>query len=136
MRHQIFGRKLNRNYNQRKALFKALLASLIKNKRIITTEAKAKAIRGLIDKTVNQVKNGSLSKRREIIKLFPNEEIVNRLFKEIGPALNGRKGGYTRIIKLKERKGDGAKMVVLEWVVNLKEIKKEVKEEGKKTNKN
>jgi len=130
MRHNVFGRKLNRNIKQRKALFRSLFINLVLKGRIITTEAKAKAVRRLIDKIITQVKKQTLASRRLVLAEIPNKEVFEKLYKEIAPLLKERVSGFTRIIKIGERKGDKAEMVILEWVrqpLNQEENKKNQK---------
>lgn len=100
MRHKVYGKHLGRNKNERTALFKNLIGSLILHGSITTTEAKAKAIKGLVDKVINRPQTFSLSKK-----------IQDKLIKEVVPALKSRTSGYTSLIKLGPRKGDGAMMV-------------------------
>jgi len=121
MRHRVFGKKLNRNYNQRRALFRSLIISLVKNGKIKTTKAKAEAIKPFVDKIVTKVKKGTVSAGRWVFAEIPNKEIAKKLFKEISPMFSGRNSGFTRIIKLGKREGDKAEMVILEWVEELKE---------------
>lgn len=115
MRHNVFGKKLDRNTNQRKALFRSLITSLVKNGKIETTEAKAKAFRSLIEKIITKVKKDNLASRRQVLKIIPNKEIVEKLFKEIGPMFNNISSGFIRIVKTRERSGDNSKMVLVEW---------------------
>jgi len=133
MRHKVFGKKLNRDYKKRQALFKGLITALIEKGRIQTTEAKAKAVKGLIDNLVNKAKRNDLTARRLILARLPNKKIVEKLFKEVVPATGKQKSGFTRIIRLKERKGDGAKMVILEWIYQLA-VKTEKETKGKNQN--
>jgi len=104
-------------------LFRNLIYSLILFEKIKTTKAKAKAIKGLVDRLVNKIKKGDQAAERDVLKFLPKKEIVNKLAKEIVPSLTSRSSGYTRMIKIGEREGDGAAMVMMEWV------KDEVKEE-------
>jgi len=126
MRHRVFGRKLNRNFNQRKALFRSLIIALVNKGRIKTTEAKAKAIRPFVDKIITKVKGGTLKDRRWVLSKIPNKEVVEKLFKEIGLMFSSRNSGFTRIIKIGGRSGDLANMVILEWVENLGGIEDKV----------
>ena len=115
MKKNIFGRKLKRDVNERRALFKALISSLILKERIKTTEAKAKAIKGEVDKIITRVKKrGFLSKRLLADKVLPNA--IDKLIKDIAPRFSSRNGGYTRILRLGKRFGDDAEMVLMEWV--------------------
>lgn len=133
MRHRVFGRKLNRDIKERKALFKSLIISLITYGRIKTTVAKAKAIRGLVEKLVTRTKDGTDSAFRQIASFLTRKEAVEKLTKEIMPRFTNRVGGYVRIRRLKRRSGDNTEEAILEWTVGeeKKEKKKEEKKEGK-----
>lgn len=130
MRHRVMGRKLGRHAKARKALFRNLINSLVKHQEIKTTEAKAKAIKGLVDRFVSRAKKGDLHSRRLVFRYLQNSQMVNKLFDEIAPGFKERPSGFTRIIKLGRRKGDGAMMVKLEFVE--REEKPQVKAEEKK----
>lgn len=110
MRHRVKGRKLGRNSSQRKALFRQLLASLFLKGEIKTTLAKAKAIKGLADKLVTKAKKGSLHQQRLIHSFLQNKTAAQRLMKEIAPGFKKRTSGFTSIIHLGQRRGDGAVM--------------------------
>jgi len=116
MRHQVKGRKLGRSPAHRKALFRNQLSSLVKAERIRTTLQKAKELRPLAEKVVTQGKRDTLHARRRVNRLISDRELVKKLFDEIAPRYHERPGGYTRIIKLGPRKGDGAEMAYLEFV--------------------
>ena len=116
MPHQIAGRHLNRNSSQRKALFKGLVTQVFQHERIETTEAKAKAVRGDIEKIITLAKRGDLHSRRLVLQTVADKKVVDKLFDKIGPRYKDRNGGYTRIIKLGPRHGDAAEMVLLELV--------------------
>jgi large subunit ribosomal protein L17 len=125
---------LGRTSEHRNAMLANLVASLIKHKRVTTTLAKAKAARSVADKMVTLGKKGTVHARRlaaarlhlqgrslelskeERKKWRQNEDVVHILFDQIAPVFKDRKGGYTRIVKLGERRGDVAKMAILEWV--------------------
>ncbi len=130
MRHLKDHRKLSRNQGHRKALLRNLVISLIENERIITTLAKAKEARRLAEKMVTLGKKGTLHHRRLAYRFLTKQAPLKKLFDEISPRFSERNGGYTRIIKLGERKGDGAEMAILEFVdyVFEKKEKKESKE--------
>jgi len=115
MRKRIFGKRLKKNMNQRKALFKGLMRSLALNESIKTTEAKAKAIRGEFEKHITKAKLGEEA-RYHLVKHL-SEDGVDRLIKDIAPRMIGRDGGYTRIVRLGTRVKDNAEMVLLELVV-------------------
>jgi len=129
MRHRIKGKKLNRNSGQRKALKMNLASALLEHERIETTEAKAKFVRGDVEKIITIAKRG-LAKAEETgraevavharriaaSRLNNNRVLVQKLFDELAPRYAERPGGYTRIYKLGPRKGDNADMVLLELV--------------------
>jgi len=116
MRHQKTKRSFGRTTGPRKALLKNLLNSLILYEKIKTTEIKAKEIRPLMEKMVTRAKKDTLANRREIMKTIPTQNAFKKLFEVIGPKYKERKGGYLRIVKLGERKGDNAKMAIIEFV--------------------
>lgn len=115
-KHQVSGKKLNRNTLQRKALFKGLLNSFILKEQIKTTAPKAKAIQGIFDHLVSQGKLGTLHVRRLLHAFLGNQSAVNKLVDEIGPRTGQRKSGFTRITQLGLRKGDNAPIVKIELV--------------------
>jgi len=115
MRKRNKGRILSRPKSQRKALLKSLTNSLFLYGKIKTTEAKAKELRIVVEKSITKAKNNKLSSRRLLVQgLGP--QIVKKVFDEIAPRYITRQGGYTRIIKLGPRKSDGARMVIIELV--------------------
>ncbi len=117
MRHQRKTVKLGRKQGHRDALLSNLAVSLIDHGRIKTTIAKAKAVRPFVEKLVTKAKVGTLHARRmALADLRHNEDAVRKLFKEIGPLNAERKGGYTRITKLGQRRSDASEMAVIEWV--------------------
>ena len=119
MRHQKKGRKLNRTASHRKALFSNLAASLVIHKKIRTTEAKGKELRTYVDRLVTYAKRGDVHGRRLIQKKISGKrgkEIANILIHDIAPAFTDRKGGYTRLIKLNNRKNDNAPVSLVEFV--------------------
>ena len=109
-------RKLGRNSGARRALFKSILTSFFKHGRIETTEAKAKEMRGLVDHLITLAKDGSLHARRQAIARLLDEDVVRKLFNEIGEKYQDRNGGYTRILKLGPRRGDAAPMAIIELI--------------------
>jgi len=115
MRKLKKGRKLSRQKDQRKALLKNLAGQLIMREKIKTTEAKAKEVSGFIEKKITKAKKGDLFARRELARLF-TPGAVKKIIEEIGPRYKEKNGGYTRIIKISPRKGDGAKMAFIEFV--------------------
>ena len=136
MRKNVFGRQFKRDANERKALFKNLLTSLILHERIKTTPAKAKAIRAAADKLITKAKKGGDAALRNLAPDVRHEAVV-KLINDIAPRFVSRQGGYTRIIKLpKNRVADNAPQVFMEWVEKpvalvaqpkVKKIKKENK---------
>ena len=135
MRHQLSGKKLGRNSSQRKALLRSLVTSFVQKERIRTTLSKAKATRPIAEKMITLAKTNSLHTRRQALQYIYNKDAVKKLFEDIGPRFTERPGGYTRIIKLGPRAGDGAEMAILELVgseFKKKEKKKEsIKEKAK-----
>ena len=116
MRHQKKTIKLGRTAEHRKALLANQVCSLIAHQRVKTTLAKAKAVRPLAEKMVTFGKNGSLHARRMALSMLRQKDAVKKLFDEIAPRSAGRNGGYTRIVKLGQRKSDSASMAFIEWV--------------------
>ena len=119
MRHQKKGRKLNRTISHRKALFSNLAASLVIHKKIRTTEAKGKELRSYVERLVTYAKRGDVHGRRLIQKKISGKrgkEIANILIHDIAPVYTNRQGGYTRLIKLNNRKNDNAPVSLIEFI--------------------
>jgi large subunit ribosomal protein L17 len=126
MRHRNSGRKLGRTRSHRKATLSALSVSLIRHKKIRTTTAKAKEARTVVEKLITRAKNAVLKEgdgkvkdvhaRREVFAFLRDREAVTTLFSEIAAKVAARPGGYTRVVKLGQRQGDGAEVSVLELV--------------------
>jgi large subunit ribosomal protein L17 len=116
VRHRKDGFKLGRLTQHRWALFRNLLVALFRHERITTTEAKAKAVRGLAEHMVTLAKRENLHARRQALSMVPDAAVVGTLFDTIAARFSDRNGGYTRIIKLGPRPGDNAPMVLLELV--------------------
>ena len=116
MRHQRSGKKLGRDSAHRRALLANLTSSLIEHGRIRTTETKAKAVRPVAEKMITLGREGTIHARRQALAYLRTQEIVHKLFSEVGPRFAGRPGGYTRIVKLGPRQGDAAPMAYLEFV--------------------
>ncbi len=116
MRHRKDHRKLNRATDQRLALLKSLVASLFRHNKIVTTLPKAKEARRLADKLITLAKrdHNELSARRLVRRHITDPELVKHLFEEIAPRFTERPGGYTRIVRVGKRRGDGAQMAALE----------------------
>ncbi|MES2308313.1 MAG: 50S ribosomal protein L17 [Verrucomicrobiota bacterium] len=116
MRHNVKTNKLGLKSKHRTSLISNLACSLIINKRIKTTLAKAKALRPFAEKMVTLGKKGTLHHRRLAIARLKQRDAVQKLFADIAPKFQDRKGGYTRILKLGQRQSDSAKMAFIEWV--------------------
>lgn len=137
MRKNVFGRQLKRDKNERKALFKSLLTSLVLYERIQTTEAKAKAIKGDADKLITKAKRGGLQAYR-LLEPEIASVAVKKVLDTIAPRFTNRQGGYTRIIRIGRRLKDNASQVILEWtekapVVESKESAAKQKKNKKET---
>lgn len=135
MRHRVKGKKLQRNTAQRRALLRNLVTSFLEKERINTTLAKAKATRPLAEKMITLAKRDTLHSRRQALKFIYKRPVVKKLFEELGPRFSERPGGYTRIVKVGPRAGDGAEMAVLELIgteFKKKKKKKDLKEKLKK----
>jgi len=117
MAHRIDGRKLGRKMGPRLALYKNLTVSVLRYERVQTTEAKAKEVRGNVERMITLAKKGDLAARRAVVSALPNEPlVVSKLFDEIAPKYADRQSGYTRIVHIGQRKGDAAEIVQLELV--------------------
>ncbi len=116
MRHRKKGTILDRKKAPREALLRNLAASVILHEKVKTTEAKAKAVRPLVEKAITTGKKPSLAARRNLMKFFYTEHPVKKILEVLGPRYASRPGGYTRIVKIGHRKNDGADMVQIELV--------------------
>lgn len=116
MRHRKRGRQLGRNSKHRLALFRNLVTSLLEHERIETTEAKAKELRGITDRLITLGKEGTLHARRGALRVLRTKQTVQKLFDDVAKRFPTRNGGYTRIIKTRQRPGDAAKLVAIELV--------------------
>jgi len=116
MRHLKAGRKFGRTSAHRKALFRNLVEALIQRERISTTLAKAKELRGKVEKTITLGKKGTLHARRQAFKLAPQKDTIRKVFGSLAERYANRPGGYTRIIKIGSRRGDNAPMAYIELV--------------------
>lgn len=123
MRHRIAGRKLGRTTEHRLAMLRNLVTSLFEHERIKTTEAKAKELRPLAEKLITLAKRGDLHARRQVLRVVRSPEIVRKLFEKISPRFQMQNGGYTRIIKLGRRPGDGAPLSLIELISRDEEQK-------------
>jgi large subunit ribosomal protein L17 len=116
MRHHKAGRKLGRDASHRKALYANLTASLIEHGRIKTTVAKAKEVRPVAEEMITLGRRGDVPARRQALKFLRSQDVVHKLFSDVGPRFADRPGGYSRIVKLGPRQGDAAEMAYLELV--------------------
>jgi large subunit ribosomal protein L17 len=114
MRHRAKGRQLSRTSTHRRALLNNMATSLFEHGRVITTEAKAKELRPFAEKLITLARRGDLHARRLVERKIKDRETLSRLFSEIGPRFAARPGGYTRILKLGHREGDGADIARIE----------------------
>jgi large subunit ribosomal protein L17 len=116
MRHLNSGRKLKRTAPHRKALMESLATSLILYKQVRTTLAKAKEMRMFIEPLITKAKKDSVPARRHVSRFIKNREALTMLFSEVAPKAQERPGGYTRVIKLGQRHGDGGEVAIIELV--------------------
>ncbi|HID94522.1 MAG TPA: 50S ribosomal protein L17 [Candidatus Latescibacteria bacterium] len=123
MRHRKKGRKLGRTTSHRKAMLRNMVTSLIENEAITTTDAKAKELKPLAEKMISLARKGDLHSRRQALAVIRGKKTVSKLFNSIAPRYAGREGGYVRIYKLGERKGDGAPISLVELIGREKEAK-------------
>lgn len=122
MRHRVYGHHLGRTSDQRKALFRNLVRELYLHERIVTTEAKARAIRGDAERLITKAKRGVAAEgnrvhaQRQVVAYLNDKTVAKKVFDVYAPRYAARNGGYTRMIKLGKRQGDAADMVILELV--------------------
>src|SRR6266542_3859925 len=116
MRHGLKGRRLNRPTEQRQRLLRSMLGSLLRYERITTTEARAKELKRHVEKLITTARRGDLHSRRLALSTLPDPPAVLKLFEVIAPRFKDRPGGYTRVTRLGQRKGDGALMSQIEFV--------------------
>ena len=131
MRHRVKGKGLSRTAAHRKATFRALTKALVKEHRIVTTVTKAKELRRFVEPLITRSKEDNNLNRKEVFSALQDKETVKSLFTEVGPAVGNRPGGYTRVIKIGHRQGDGAEMAVIE-LVDFNDVQPEGKETKKK----
>lgn len=132
MRHRIAGRKLGRNTSHRKALMRTMVTDFLENEKMITTLPKAKELRPVAEKMITLGKRESLHARRQALAFLRRKAVVFKLFDNLGPRFADRQGGYTRILKLGPRLGDGAEMALLELVQAETSSKSTASKKGKK----
>ncbi len=134
MRHRVDGRLFGRTTNQRKALLRGLVASLLEHQRIETTLAKAKEARRIAEKMITLGIRGDLHSKRLAFSYLPSRSVIAKLFSEIAPRFSGRSGGYLRIVRTRNRVNDSAPMAVLE-LVDYEDLRKSKEEKSEKKEK-
>ncbi len=116
MRHRVYGKHLSRDKNQRTALFRSLVRELILHESIQTTAVKAKSIKGLVDKLINKSKQNT-NASKQVVQSFVNQPVVSKkLLEEIAPRYTDRTSGFTQVVRLGSRPGDGAVMVQMSLI--------------------
>jgi large subunit ribosomal protein L17 len=130
MRHRKSFNKLGRTASHRKATLANLVTQLFMHKKIRTTRVKAKAARPVVERLITFAKKGTLHARRLVLRTVRDQQVTKELFNEIAPVYAARNGGYTRIVKLGQRPGDGAEIAYLE-LVGFEGVRKEKKEKKK-----
>jgi len=116
MRHRKSGRRFDMPTSQRRAMFRTITTAVLEHGSVLTTEARAKETRRFVERMVTLGKRGSLHARRQALAFVYDPKVVRMLFEEIAPRYADRPGGYTRVVKLVQRKGDSAHMARLELV--------------------
>ena len=124
MRHRNANRKLSRNTSHRRALLRNLVTSFLEHGRLMTTLPKAKEVRPLAEKMITLAKRDTLQARRMVHSYLLKDATAKKVFETLGPKFAGRNGGYSRIIKLGNRKGDGADLAIIELLGSELEVKK------------
>jgi large subunit ribosomal protein L17 len=139
MRHLKSGKKLGRTSSHRKAMLSNIAVALLTHKSIVTTTPKAKEARGVVERLITYAKRGDLAARRQVLRVVRDKKLVKELFEEIAPKYEKRNGGYTRVIKLGQRRGDNAALAIFEMVgyegVQAAKIEKERKKRQAKAEK-
>lgn len=130
MRHRKTGRRLGRDSSHRKAMFRNMVTSLFKYEQLETTDAKAKELRSAAEKMIALAKRGDLHARRQALSYMKDKTVTHRLFEELKDRYLDRQGGYVRIIKKKNRKGDGAPISIIQ-LISTDEGKKKRKSKDK-----
>lgn len=116
MRHRVSKIKLSRPKKESLAILRNLVRSLILKGKIRTIKNRAKAVKRIVDPLVIKAKKGTVACHRQILKFLPDKKLVEKFSKEVVPKFGERKSGFTKIIKLGQRKGDGAEMAQVEWI--------------------
>lgn len=133
MKKKVFGRQLSRDINERKALFKGLLESLVMLESIQTTEAKARAIRSQAEKLVTKAKVRK-NQAKQFLQPYLSPKAIEKVITDLAVRFEKRPGGYTRMIKLGKRFADNAEMAIIEWIEKKEVVKETAKKEVKKAN--
>ncbi|HET9217649.1 MAG TPA: 50S ribosomal protein L17 [Terriglobia bacterium] len=139
MRHRNEGRKLSRNTSHRRALLRNLVTALLEHGRLMTTLPKAKEVRPLAERMITLGKRDNLQARRQVHSYLLKDDTARKVFSTIAPKFADRKGGYSRIIKLGNRKGDGADLAIIELLgsdLEAKKAERAAKAEAKEAKKN
>jgi len=123
MPHQVHQRKFGRKIDLRRSMLKNLTVSVLRYERVKTTEAKAKEIRGFVDRMINLGKDGSLESRRSVAAWLPETVIVNKVFDDLAKRYTDRTSGYTRTTRLPRRVGDNAELMLIELMPGVEEAK-------------
>ncbi|MBN2412583.1 50S ribosomal protein L17 [candidate division KSB1 bacterium] len=140
MRHLKSGRKLGRTASHRKATLANLATALLEHKSIVTTTPKAKEARATVERLITFAKKGDIASRRQVLRTIRDKNLVKNLYEKIAPKYAERNGGYTRIIKIGNRKGDNARLAIFELVgyenikaekIEKQRLKREAKESKK-----
>jgi len=126
MRHRKAGLKLNRTSSHRNAMFRNMVTSLFKYQQIRTTDVKAKELRRWADHMITLAKRGDLHARRQALAIIPEKQVVHKLFEDASQNFGSRSGGYTRIVKIGNRKGDAAPLSLVELIITEKNKKKKI----------
>ena len=125
-------RKLGRTSSHRKAMLSNLATSLLRYERVTTTLHKAKEVKRVVEKLISKAKKDTLASRREAGKVVKDKEVLKKLFSQIGPKFKERSGGYTRILRLGQRKGDNASLALIELVERVAPVVEKKKEKVEK----
>ncbi len=133
MRHRVFGRKLGRNIDARRRLFRNQAVSLILNGSLTTTISKIKAVQGFVERLVTKAKVNNLTSKRHLLKKLNSPKAVEKLLMDIGPLFTDTGGGYTRLVKLGQRQGDNAILAQLTFTKELINLPAEAKSATKES---
>lgn len=131
MRHKVDGRKFDRPTGHRLAMYRNLVRSLIEHERIVTTEAKAKETRRFAERIITLGRDGTLQARRQALSFITESSVIKKVFDDLGPYYKTRPGGYTRVVRLGPRNGDGAVMAQLELVDRVERARPVVPARGR-----